>query len=417
MEAQSKFFDFIVVGGGAAGFFAAINAARLAPGKKVVIIEKSSKVLAKVKVSGGGRCNVTHACFDNRELVNFYPRGGKELRGAFSRFNPTQTVEWFKELGVELKTEPDGRMFPVSNSSETILNCLLLEASKLGVSIIMQKEVLEINKTSLGFSILTNNQELILCSKIIIAAGGNAKDAGYNFIQQIGHKIIPPVPSLFTFNIPNNSIRELMGISVEQVVVTIQETSIQTKGPLLITHWGFSGPAILKASAWAARQLADCQYNFTVNVNWMAGNKEEFILEELKKSKQVYNAQLLVSVNPFKIVKRLWEFFVLKNGLDTAFRWADLSNKQLRKLAQLLTSDNYVVSGKTTFKEEFVTCGGIALEEIDFKFMESKKVKGLYFVGEILDIDGVTGGFNFQAAWTTGWLAAIGITQIDAELV
>ena len=413
MEAQSKFFDFIVVGGGAAGFFAAINAARLAPGKKVVIIEKSSKVLAKVKVSGGGRCNVTHACFDNRELVNFYPRGGKELRGAFSRFNPTQTVEWFKERGVELKTESDGRMFPVSNSSETIVNCLLLEASKLGVSILMQKEVLEINKTSSGFSVLINNQELILCSKIIIATGGSAKDAGYNFIQQIGHKIIPPVPSLFTFNIPNNSIRELMGISVEQVVVSIQGTSIQTKGPLLITHWGFSGPAILKASAWAARQLAAYQYNFTVNVNWMAGNKEEFILEELKKSKQVYNAQLLVSVNPFKIVKRLWEFFVLKNGLDTAFRWADLSNKQLRNLAQLLTSDNYVVSGKTTFKEEFVTCGGIALEEIDFKFMESKKVKGLFFVGEILDIDGVTGGFNFQAAWTSGWLAAIGITQID----
>jgi predicted Rossmann fold flavoprotein len=417
VEVQSNFFDFIVVGGGAAGFFAAINAARLAPGKKVVIIEKSSKVLAKVKVSGGGRCNVTHACFDNRELVNFYPRGGKELRGAFSRFNPTQTVEWFKERGVELKTESDGRMFPVSNSSETIVNCLLLEASKLGVSILMQKEVLEINKTSSGFSVLINNQELILCSKIIIAAGGSAKDAGYNFIQKIGHKIIPPVPSLFTFNIPNNSIRELMGISVEQVVVSIQGTSIQTKGPLLITHWGFSGPAILKASAWAARQLAAYQYNFTVNVNWMAGNKEEFILEELKISKQVYNAQLLVSVNPFKIVKRLWEFFVLKNGLDTAFRWADLSNKQLRNLAQLLTSDNYVVSGKTTFKEEFVTCGGIALEEIDFKFMESKKVKGLYFVGEILDIDGVTGGFNFQAAWTTGWLAAIGITQIDAELV
>jgi predicted Rossmann fold flavoprotein len=413
VEVQSNFFDFIVVGGGAAGFFAAINAARLAPGKKVVIIEKSSKVLAKVKVSGGGRCNVTHACFDNRELVNFYPRGGKELRGAFSRFNPTQTVEWFKERGVELKTESDGRMFPVSNSSETIVNCLLLEASKLGVSILMQKEVLEINKTSSGFSVLINNQELILCSKIIIATGGSAKDAGYNFIQQIGHKIIPPVPSLFTFNIPNNSIRELMGVSVEQVVVNIQGTSIQTKGPLLITHWGFSGPAILKASAWAARQLAAYQYNFTVNVNWMAGNKEEFILEELKKSKQVYNAQLLVSVNPFKIVKRLWEFFVLKNGLDTAFRWADLSNKQLRNLAQLLTSDNYVVSGKTTFKEEFVTCGGIALEEIDFKFMESKKVKGLYFVGEILDIDGVTGGFNFQAAWTTGWLAAIGITQID----
>lgn len=413
MEVQSNFFDFIVVGGGAAGFFAAINAARLAPGKKVVIIEKSSKVLAKVKVSGGGRCNVTHACFDNRELVNFYPRGGKELRGAFSRFNPTQTVEWFKERGVELKTESDGRMFPVSNSSETIVNCLLLEASKLGVSILMQKEVLEINKTSSGFSVLINNQELILCSKIIIATGGSAKDAGYNFIQQIGHKIIPPVPSLFTFNIPNNSIRELMGVSVEQVVVSIQGTSIQTKGPLLITHWGFSGPAILKASAWAARQLAAYQYNFTVNVNWMAGNKEEFILEELKKSKQVYNAQLLVSVNPFKIVKRLWEFFVLKNGLDTAFRWADLSNKQLRNLAQLLTSDNYVVSGKTTFKEEFVTCGGIALEEIDFKFMESKKVKGLFFVGEILDIDGVTGGFNFQAAWTSGWLAAIGITQID----
>jgi predicted Rossmann fold flavoprotein len=404
-------FDIIIIGGGAAGFFAAINAARIAPEKTVAILEKSTKVLSKVRVSGGGRCNVTHACFDDRELVKFYPRGGKELRGAFSRFSVKDTIEWYRERGVELKTESDGRMFPVSNTSETIVECLFTEAKKHHVDILLQRGVNKIKLTANGFLLSVNENETISCSKLIIAAGGNAKPAGYEFLLATGHTIIPPVPSLFTFNMPGNPVSELMGVSVEHATVKIEGTAIKTEGPLLITHWGMSGPAVLKASAWGARELAEKNYHFTAAVNWLGDKKEEDVYSELLHSKNQFNAQLVVNSNPYHLVKRLWQFLVKKSGADTEMRWADMPNKLVRKLAQTLVNDRYEVKGKTTFKEEFVTCGGVKLSEVDFKTMESRKQKGLFFVGEVLDIDGVTGGFNFQSAWTTAWIAACGATE------
>lgn len=408
-------FDIIIIGGGAAGFFAAINAARLDAGKTVAILEKNNKVLSKVRVSGGGRCNVTHHCFDNRELVKFYPRGGKELRGAFSRFSVKDTIEWYRERGVELKTESDGRMFPVSNTSETIVECLFSEAKKHRVEILLQRELNAIESTADGFLLSVNGNEKYSCHKLIIAAGGNAKPAGYDFLFRTGHSVIPPVPSLFTFNMPGNPISELMGVSVEKATVKIEGTNIKTDGPLLVTHWGMSGPAVLKASAWGARELAEKNYQFTALVNWLGERKEEEVFEELVFSRTNYNAQLVVNGNPFPLVKRLWHFLVKKSGVDTELRWADLSNKQLRKMAQILVNDRFEVKGKTTFKEEFVTCGGIKLSEVDFKTMESRKQKGLFFVGEVLDIDGVTGGFNFQSAWTTAWIAAHGAMEKNSN--
>ncbi len=416
MAENTTFFDIIIIGGGAAGFFSAVNAARLSTMKKVAILEKTTKVLAKVSVSGGGRCNVTHACFENRDLVKFYPRGGKELRGAFSRFSVDQTIEWFRARGVELKTESDGRMFPISDRSETIVNCLLSEANKYNVEILLQKELQKIEKIDDKFILSINETEKFACNKLIIAAGGNSKSSAYDFLLKMGHNIIPPVPSLFTFNIPGNPITELMGVSVEKATVKIEETTIETEGPLLITHWGMSGPAILKSSAWGARALAERNYDFFALINWLHNRREDDVFEELKSSKTIYNAQLIVNVNPFHLVKRLWQFLLFKNGLDNELRWADLSNKQLRNMAHLLVFDRYHVIGKTTFKEEFVTCGGVTLNEIDFKTMESRKVKGLHFAGEILDIDGVTGGFNFQAAWTTGWLAACGSIESTLKM-
>lgn len=401
-------FDIIIIGGGAAGFFAAINAARLAPGKTVAILEKNTKLLSKVRVSGGGRCNVTHACFDDRELVKFYPRGGKELRGAFSRFSVKDTIAWFRERGVELKTESDGRMFPVSNTSETIVECLLADAKKHDVEILLQRELNEIEAGADGFLLSVNEHEKFFCKKLIIAAGGNAKPAGYDFILKTGHTIISPVPSLFTFNMPGNPISELMGVSVENATVKIEGTAIKTEGPLLITHWGMSGPAVLKASAWGARELAEKNYHFTAAVNWLGEKKEENVFENLLQCRSTYNAQLVINANPYQLVKRLWQFLVKKSGLDYEMRWADLSNKHIRKLAQILVNDHFEVKGKTTFKEEFVTCGGIKLSEVEFKTMESRKQKGVFFVGEVLDIDGVTGGFNFQSAWSTAWIAANG---------
>jgi hypothetical protein len=406
-------FDIVIVGGGAAGFFAAINAARLSPQSKVCIIEKSTKLLSKVRISGGGRCNVTHACFDNRELVKFYPRGGKELRGAFSRFTTTDTIKWFRERGVELHTESDGRMFPVTNDSSTIVDCLYAEAEKYKVEILLQSELVSIDKKDENFLLDISGGRKISCKKLIIAAGGNAKSAGYDFILSSGHTVIPPVPSLFTFNIPSDPVRELMGVSVPAATVKIEGTSIKTNGPLLITHWGMSGPVVLKASAWGARELAGKNYHFNALINWLNERKEEEAMEELTFSRKNNHTQLVLNSNPFGIVKRLWQFFIAKAEIANETRWADLSNKQLRKLGQILTADRYAIKGKTTFKEEFVTCGGVKLSEIDFKTMESRKLPGLFFVGEVLDIDGVTGGFNFQAAWTTGYIAACGATGFN----
>lgn len=399
--------EIIIIGGGAAGFFTAVNAALLNPEYKITLLEKSNKLLSKVLVSGGGRCNVTHACFENGLLVKSYPRGEKELRGAFNKFTTTDTINWFKEQGVELKTEDDGRMFPVTNSSETIANCLLENAKNLGVKIktgISVKEIIvNADKT---FTLKTDTDHTPQCNKLVIATGGNPKNESYNWLRKIGHTIIPPVPSLFTFNIPDKNLTKLMGVSVPRAGVKVRGTKLETEGPLLITHWGMSGPAVLKGSAWGARLLNELNYDFTAVIDWLCKFKEDDLREELLFQKENFAPKQVVTVPLFELPKRLWEYLVLKAEINENTRWADVSKKQINALINILIRDEYKVKGKTTFKEEFVTCGGVSLKEIDFASMQSKKVPHLYFAGEILDIDGITGGFNFQSAWTTGWIAA-----------
>ncbi len=398
----------LVIGGGAAGFFAAINAAENNPKAKVILIEKSNKVLQKVLVSGGGRCNVTHACFENGILIKNYPRGEKELRSAFSKFTTTDTIEWFKQRGVVLKTEEDGRMFPTTDNSQTIANCLLNAADKAGVEIKLQISVKEIVPAKKGFILKTDIEDLS-CDKLIIATGGNPKAESYNWLKNLGHTIIPPVPSLFTFNIADKHLHKLMGLSVPNAKVKVAGTKLQTEGPLLITHWGLSGPAVLKGSAWGARLLNELDYDFKVQVDWLNKFKEDDLRDELLFQKENLAPKLAVNTNPFDLPKRLWEYFLHKADITDEMRWADVKKTQINVLVQLLIRDEYQVKGKTTFKEEFVTCGGVSLKEIDFATMQSKIIPNLYFAGEVLDIDGITGGFNFQSAWTTGWIAAKGI--------
>lgn len=397
----------IVVGGGAAGFFAAINCAQLHTNCTVTLLEKSSKLLSKVRISGGGRCNVTNACFDNDLLVKNYPRGEKELRNAFNRFSVADTIKWFEQRGVKLKTEADGRMFPITNTSETIVNCLLNEADKAGVRIKLNVDITEIIRNEDDtFTLKANGGGSFNCDKLIIATGGNPKDTAYDWIRKSGHTIITPVPSLFTFNIPNNSITRLMGISVPDVKVRIAATKIETEGPLLITHWGLSGPVILKASARGARQLNDLKYNFTALISWLPKYNEEKIRIEFANQREENPSKLIINSCPFELPKRLWEHFIYKAAITETSRWADLTKKSANILSNTLVNDEYKVAGKTTFKEEFVTCGGISLKEIDFTTMQSKIVPNLYFSGEVMDVDGITGGFNFQHAWSSGWIAA-----------
>lgn len=397
----------IVVGGGAAGFFAAINIAQLNPNAAVTILEKSNKLLSKVRVSGGGRCNVTHACFDNSLLIKNYPRGEKELRNVFSRFTTTDTINWFKQRGVELKTESDGRMFPTTDNSQTIVDCLIWEAEKYNVKIKMGVDIVEIIKNEdISFALKANGGGAFSCDKLVIATGGNSKETAYDWLKKLGHSIVKPVPSLFTFNIPNSSITQLMGVSLDLARVRVQGTKIETEGPLLITHWGMSGPAVLKASAWGARKLNEMDYNFVAVVNWLPKYKEEKLRMELQNQKNENPAKMVLNTNPFELPKRLWEYLIQKALIAEYMRWADVSKKQLNVLTSILLSDEYVVKGKTTFKEEFVTCGGINLKEIDFSTMQSKVVPNLYFAGEIIDVDGVTGGFNFQNAWSTAYIVA-----------
>lgn len=397
----------IVVGGGAAGFFAAINCAQLHPNYSISLFEKSSKLLSKVRVSGGGRCNVTHACFDNSLLIKNYPRGEKELRNAFSRFSATDTVKWFEQRGVELKTEKDGRMFPVTDNSETIINCLMQEAEKTGVKIKLNLDITEIVKNENNtFTLLANGGGSFDCDKLIIATGGNPKDTAYDWLKKLGHTIIKPVPSLFTFNIPNNPVTQLMGVSVPNAKVRVHGTKLETEGPLLITHWGMSGPGILKASAWGARVLSDLNYNFTALINWLPKYTEEKLRIEFANQRAENPAKMVLNNCPVELPKRLWEYFVNKAGISETTRWADLPKKNSNILITIIINDEYKVQGKTTFKEEFVTCGGISLKEIDFSTMQSKLVPNLYFAGEIMDVDGITGGFNFQNAWSSGWIAA-----------
>ncbi|CAN5364525.1 NAD(P)/FAD-dependent oxidoreductase [soil metagenome] len=396
-----------IIGGGAAGFFAAVNCAEMYPQHSITIFEKGSKLLSKVRVSGGGRCNVTHACFDIQLLAKNYPRGEKQLKSVFSRFMTNNTIEWFAERGVQLKAEADGRMFPVTDSSQTIIDCLMREADLHKVKIEMNADVLRLEKKENGKIELTfRYEDRRLFDAVLIASGGSANEAGFDWLKETGHTIVSPVPSLFTFNMPKNPVTELMGVAVEWARIKILQTKYTNEGPLLITHWGMSGPAILKLSAQAARTLSEVKYNFKIQICWLKDKKEDEMRSLLQRIKKDAATKMINNTNEFGLPKRLWYFLLYKSGIEENTQWAQLSKEQLNKLLNNLLYDEYAVSGKTTFKEEFVTCGGVSLNDVDFKSMESKKMKGLYFAGEVLDIDAVTGGFNFQAAWSTGFVAA-----------
>lgn len=395
-------YDLIIVGGGAAGFFTAINIAEKNPKLKIAILERGKEVLTKVRISGGGRCNVTHACFEPNELVKFYPRGEKELRGPFHQFCSGDTIEWFEKHGVELKIEEDGRMFPVSNSSQTIIDCFLKATQKLGISILTGQSVQSIFQKDNFWKIETQS-ETYLTEKLILATGSNPKI--WEMLQTFGHAIISPVPSLFTFNIKDPRIKELPGVSA-QVSLKIKDTKLESTGPLLITHWGMSGPAILKLSAWGARTLHDKNYQFTLIVNWLNDVDSEDAEKILKELKQENSKKAVSKKSSFEFPNRLWESLVIASGIEAETKWADLNKNQLQNLVQQLTNSKFQVNGKSTFKDEFVTAGGIDLKEINFKTMESKLYENLYFAGEIVNIDAITGGFNFQNAWTSGFIVA-----------
>lgn len=400
--------EVIIIGGGAAGFFAAINMAEFNPDLKVTILEKSGKVLQKVKVSGGGRCNVTHACFDPKELVEYYPRGKKELLGPFHSFMTGDLIEWFEHRGVPLKTEDDLRMFPESNSSQTIIDCFLSLAKEGGVDLHLNQHVGSIQKKGHQFLIKTKEQEFT-ADKVLITTGANLKV--WDMMASLGHHIVEPVPSLFTFNINDPLLKDLPGISVPNALISVENGAFESIGPLLITHWGLSGPAVLKLSALAARTLAQLQYQFSVCVNWLNLSFEE-TLDQLKAHKQHNPKGKILVKAPFDdISKRLWSKMVTQAAIRQDQNWSDLSNKQLDALAMKLTATTFSSHGKTTFKEEFVTAGGVDLKEINFKRFESRLHANLFFAGEVLNIDGLTGGFNFQNAWTGAYLAARAISR------
>ncbi len=409
--------QLIVIGGGAAGFFCAVNAARQNAELKVTLIEKSSKLLSKVKVSGGGRCNVTHACFDIPELMKRYPRGKNLVKKAFHQFSPKDTIEWFEERGVSLKAEADGRMFPATNTSQTIIDCLIQEANKFGVEVMMNAEVksIQYDKENSKFKFHLSDKRELTSDFCCIATGGFPKASQFDWLTQLGHTIETPVPSLFTFNIPGNPITELMGVSVEKATIKVAGTKLEETGPILITHWGLSGPATLRTSAWGARELADKQYNFNILVNWLSDYTEQSLREDWQDLRNRFASQKMYGKNPFGLPNRLWNYFLQESEINEIKRWADATAKEQNKLIQLLTAAQFQVKGKTTFKEEFVTCGGIKLSEVDANTMQSRIIPNLFFAGEVLDVDGITGGFNFQHAWTSGWIAAKAIVSLSAD--
>ncbi|MEL7835226.1 NAD(P)/FAD-dependent oxidoreductase [Fodinibius sp. Rm-B-1B1-1] len=396
-----------VVGGGAAGFFAAVNTARLHPNLQVTIFEKSREVLSKVRISGGGRCNVTHHCFDPEVMSKAYPRGSRELRWAFEQFQPADTVSWFEDRGIDLKTEDDGRMFPTTDDSATIINCLKREAQKHNVDVYNRYRVEAITPTkNQQFILSIKKQESQIFDAVVIATGGSNRRSTYQWLEELEHSIVEPVPSLFTFNFKEKIFEDLAGIAIEHGSVNIKDTSFEHHGPILITHWGLSGPAVLKTSAWAARYLHNQEYSFTINVNWLHPNKPHEVQEELKTLREKNARKTAQKQNVFPIPNRLWIRFLELANIAPTMRWAELSNQQIHDLTQELVNAQYDIEGKTTYKDEFVTSGGIPLDEINMGTMESQKVPNLYFAGEVLNIDGITGGYNFQSAWTTGWIAA-----------
>ncbi|GAA6620851.1 NAD(P)/FAD-dependent oxidoreductase [Scytonema sp. NUACC26] len=413
----------VVIGGGAAGFFGAITAAQANPKAQVILLEASRHPLNKVLISGGGRCNVTHACFEPSGLVQNYPRGGKAMLGAFTRFQAKDTVSWFANRGVPLKTEADGRMFPITDSSETIANCLMKTAKASGVELRTEQTVVSVNVTGdkLGtacaksdrFKIVLKSGENLECDRLLIATGSSP--VGYRLAKDLGHTVEPPVPSLFTFNIRDQKFRELAGVSVESVRLSLtvpDKPSIEQLGPILIAHWGLSGPAVLKLSAWGARVLHSNNYKATLHVNWLPHFKTEEVRQKILAVKNEWGKRAMSLHRGVDLPHRLWRYIISRIGIAPEMRWAELPSKTLNLLVQELTKGQFLIDGKGVFKEEFVTCGGVNLKEVNFKTMESKLVPGLYFAGEILDIDGITGGFNFQSAWTTGYLAGQAISSV-----
>ncbi len=386
-----------VIGGGAAGFFAALRAKERYPKAEVFLFERTAKLLSKVRISGGGRCNVTHACFDLRELVKNYPRGNRELLGPFHTFGPKDTIQWFKERAVDLKAEEDGRMFPVTNTSETIIDCFLNEAKRLGVKICLQTKLESIQKNGAGFEL--HMGEKVFVDRVILATGSSK--LGHDLARGLGHSIQTPVPSLFTFNIPSFSLKELSGVAT---IANLKIGKLEQTGPLLITHFGFSGPAALKLSAFGARLLAEKEYHVALQVDWIPDQLESALQSEIDLQRSAHPKKRLINTKLTALPKSLWRALLERSGFSDVLL-GSLSKSSTSKLFDVLKRDRYEAKGKTTNKEEFVTCGGITLSEVNFKTMESKFTKGLYFCGEVLDIDGVTGGFNFQNAWTTGYLA------------
>lgn len=402
----SKKIRVAVIGGGAAGFFAAFSVKDHHREAEVVLLEKTNKLLAKVKISGGGRCNVTNACFTPSLLSKSYPRGEKQMKKAFSVFQPKDTVAWFERRGVELKAEADNRMFPVTDDSQTIIDCFLNEAKSKNIRIQMQTSVERIVAEGEGYNLhFQGASSAQFFDKVIIATGGSPKVSGFKWLEALGHPISSPQPSLFTFNIPNHPISKLMGLVNENATVRIQGTKLAQCGPVLITHWGMSGPAVLKLSAWGARILAEKNYQFKIQVNWLSIKNESAVNDLLDEALPVIRKRKVANANPFGLPNRMWAYLLDKAEISPDALWLDLPKKKRNKLINLLLNDLYDVSGKTTFKEEFVTCGGVEWSGIKADSMESKTCKNLYFAGEVIDVDGITGGFNFQAAWTTGFIA------------
>lgn len=397
-------FDLVVVGGGAAGFFGAISAAEKNPSVSILILEKTTRLLAKVKVSGGGRCNVTHHCFEPTPLSKHYPRGSKELKSLFRKFQAKDVVEWFESKNVRLKTEDDGRMFPVTNNSQTIINCFLQEAERHRIEIQLQAEVRSIRPAIKGFTLDVNGQE-IAAKKILIATGGYPSAESYSWLRQLA-PVIDPIPSLFTFNDSQPLFKDLMGVAVPFAEIKITGTKLVETGAVLITHWGLSGPAVIRLSAWAAELLYERKYNFTALVNWTGTVSEETLRKDLQSLNLHHGRQKILSNPLHKIPSRLWVRLCELAEIEPSRTWAELPRKNLNRLVEFMIRCPFEIKGKTTFKEEFVTCGGIDLKSIDLETMESKTTKGLYFAGEVLNIDGETGGFNFQSAWTTSYVAA-----------
>jgi hypothetical protein len=417
--------QLVVIGGGAGGFFCAVNAARMNPDLQVTVLEKTSKILSKVKISGGGRCNVTHALFDIGEMSKRYPRGQNFVKKTFHQFFTTDTIQWFEQRGVKLKAEKDGRMFPVTDSSQSVIDCLLQEANLYGVEIRMNAEVRQLatgnqqsaignvaeGTGSMQWTIHLANGQRLQADFICLATGGYPKAAMFEWLKNLDHHFAEPVPSLFTFNLPKHPITELMGVSVEKARVKIAGSKLVEEGPVLITHWGLSGPAILRLSAWGARQLAENNWQFTVHINWLPASNEQTVREEWQRLRRSQPTKKVMNMNT-QLPGRLWQFLLAQSGVSDETRFADLPAKAENALIKNLVDFVVEVKGKTTFKEEFVTAGGVNLSEVDANTMMSKKVPGLFFAGEVLDVDGITGGFNFQHAWTSGWIAAKSISAM-----